>query len=99
MDCKCHFALPSTSSGGQSKAKSSFAVNKQLLKIPVHYSPLITHHSPFTIHHFTTHHSPLTYSLLKLFTGFATAAFTAWKLIVITEIKIAMMPANRKTHQ
>lgn len=39
------------------------------------------------------------YSLLKLSTGFAIAAFIAWKLIVITAISIAIIPAIKKSHQ
>ena len=37
------------------------------------------------------------YSVLKLFTGFATAAFIDWKLIVIIVIIIAAMPAITNT--
>ena len=39
------------------------------------------------------------YSVLKLFTGFATAAFIAWKLTVIKAIRIAEIPAAKKIHQ
>jgi hypothetical protein len=39
------------------------------------------------------------YSLLKLFTGFATAAFIAWKLTVDNAIKMATMPAIKNIHQ
>ena len=40
------------------------------------------------------HYSPLTnhYSVLKLFTGFAIAAFIAWKLTVINVIANAPIP-------
>src|SRR5262249_21750074 len=43
-------------------------------------------YSLFTIH----------YSLLKLFTGFATAAFIAWKLIVNTVMMKITDPAAKK---
>ncbi len=39
------------------------------------------------------------YSLLKLFTGFATAALSAWKLTVSNAIKMAVKPASANTHQ
>jgi len=39
------------------------------------------------------------YSLLKLFTGFATAAFIAWKLIVANAIIIAASPPAANSHQ
>src|ERR1700722_371915 len=39
------------------------------------------------------------YSVLKLFTGFATAAFIAWKLIVTNATITASIPANAKIHQ
>jgi hypothetical protein len=39
------------------------------------------------------------HSLLKLSTGFATAAFIAWKLTVARAINIVNKVANRKTHQ
>ncbi len=39
------------------------------------------------------------YSVLKLFTGFATAAFIAWKLTVANAIKIASTPAAINIHQ
>ena len=38
------------------------------------------------------------YSVLKLFTGFANAAFTAWKLIVNNAIPNATTPASTNTH-
>src|SRR5687768_51735 len=38
------------------------------------------------------------HSVLKLFTGFATAALIAWKLIVIKAMTIAASPANRNIH-
>jgi len=38
------------------------------------------------------------YSILKLFTGFAIAAFIAWKLIVAKAIAKAMILAARKIH-
>src|SRR5215216_1340304 len=41
----------------------------------------------------------LCYSVLKLFTGFATAARIAWKLIVTTAMTIAAIPARINTHQ
>jgi len=40
----------------------------------------------------------LIYSVLKLFAGFATAAFIAWKLIVIIVIIIAAIPAIINTN-
>ena len=40
---------------------------------------------------------PTTYSLLKLFTGFAHAAFIAWKLTVNKVIISATMPARINT--
>jgi hypothetical protein len=60
----------------------------------------------------TAHHDPavpiaycllpiaycLTYSLRRLFTGLATAAFTAWKLTVNTAIAMAIIPAKAKIH-
>ncbi len=39
------------------------------------------------------------YSLLKLFTGFAIAAFIAWKLTVISAITSAEIPAIANTLQ
>jgi hypothetical protein len=39
------------------------------------------------------------YSVLKLFTGFAIAAFIAWKLTVINAIRTAAMPAIKNIHQ
>ena len=39
------------------------------------------------------------HSLLKLFTGFASAALIAWKLTVISAITTAAMPAAANTHQ
>ena len=39
------------------------------------------------------------HSVLKLFTGFAIAAFSDWKLTVTIVIPNAMQPASRKTHQ
>ena len=38
------------------------------------------------------------YSVLKLFTGFANAAFIAWKLIVSNATTIADMPAIKNIH-
>lgn len=38
------------------------------------------------------------HSAFIAFTGFINAAFIAWKLIVITAINIAAMPATAKTH-
>ena len=38
------------------------------------------------------------YSVLKLFIGFVIAAFIAWKLMVISAIKITAMPANINIH-
>ena len=50
---------------------------------------------------FRLHKSPLgdlgVYSLLKLSTGFAIAAFIAWKLTVMMVIKIVIRAANTKT--
>lgn len=39
------------------------------------------------------------YSVLKLFTGFAIAAFIAWKLTVIKAINITSIPADANNHQ
>jgi hypothetical protein len=39
------------------------------------------------------------HSVLKLFTGFAIAAFIAWKLIVINAINSAVNAAIANTHQ
>ena len=39
------------------------------------------------------------YSLLKLFTGFAIAAFIAWKLTVAKAINITNIPADANIHQ
>ena len=39
------------------------------------------------------------YSVLKLFTGFAIAAFIAWKLTVINAINITNNPADANSHQ
>jgi hypothetical protein len=41
----------------------------------------------------------LSYSVLKLFTGFVMAAFIAWKLTVINAISNAVNPAIRNIHQ
>ncbi len=41
----------------------------------------------------------LYYSVLKLFTGFAIAAFIAWKLIVASAIMTAKNPAAKNNHQ
>lgn len=38
------------------------------------------------------------HSVLRLFTGFATAALIAWKLMVMMAIKMANSAATRKTH-
>jgi len=38
------------------------------------------------------------HSVLKLFTGFAMAALTDWILMVHDVIKIAAIPADKKTH-
>ncbi len=38
------------------------------------------------------------YSVLKLFTGFASAALTAWKLMVAKAISNASIAANKNTH-
>ena len=45
-----------------------------------------------------TDHS-FTHSVLKLFTGFAIAAFIAWKLIVASAIIIAASPPAANNHQ
>jgi hypothetical protein len=42
---------------------------------------------------------PIFYSVLKLFTGFATAAFIAWKLTVINAINITNTPPDANNHQ
>ena len=53
--------------------------------------------SPFTLLNF--HIIILShYSLLKLFTGLATAAFIAWKLTVINAINADIHPAITNTH-
>jgi hypothetical protein len=39
------------------------------------------------------------YSLLKLFTGFASAALNDWKLIVINATSKVITPAIKNTHQ
>ena len=39
------------------------------------------------------------HSLLKLFTGFATAALIAWKLMVNNAINTAVTPATKNIHQ
>ena len=39
------------------------------------------------------------YSVLKFLTGFAIAAFIAWKLMVTSAIVIAAAPATANTHQ
>ena len=44
-------------------------------------------------------HTLVVYSVFKLFVGFATAAFIAWKLTVIMAIKIAIIPASANIHQ
>ena len=49
--------------------------------------------------HLITHCPTPNYSVLKLFTGFAIAAFIAWKLTVINAINTATNPANTNTHQ
>jgi hypothetical protein len=41
----------------------------------------------------------LYHSVLKLFTGFAIAAFIAWKLIVASAIIIATSPPAANNHQ
>jgi len=38
------------------------------------------------------------YSVLKLFTGFAIAAFIAWKLMVNNAMAIAIIPAIANIH-
>ena len=48
---------------------------------------------------FKSSHFQIDYSILKLFTGFAIAAFIAWKLTVINAINIAIIPATRNIHQ
>jgi len=40
----------------------------------------------------------INYSVRKLFTGLASAAFIAWKLIVINAITAARMPAVKNIH-
>ena len=72
-------------------------------------SPPSLRHSMFDISHFLTHfvttsdlpivYCLLVYSVLKLFTGFATAALKAWKLMVITAINMASNPDMAKIHQ
>ena len=44
-------------------------------------------------------HFQIPYSLLKLSTGLAIAAFIAWKLTVSNAIINAPTPATTKTHQ
>ena len=54
-------------------------------------SDLLIHVSPFTSH--------VLHSVLKLFTGFAIAAFIAWKLIVVNAIAIEASPPATNNHQ
>ncbi len=44
-------------------------------------------------------HDSVHYSVLNDFTGFATAAFIAWKLTVSKVIAMAPVPAPAKIHQ
>ena len=44
-------------------------------------------------------YSPPVYSVRKDFTGFATAAFIAWKLTVNNAISNARIPATKNIHQ
>src|SRR5437762_13248890 len=50
-------------------------------------------HSPLTTNYSRSH------SVLKLFTGFAIAAFIAWKLTVISAINNVNNPHAAKSHQ
>ena len=57
------------------------------------------------IHNFSVHHDSLLithysfpHSVLKLFTGFASAAFIAWKLTVASAMKSAANAATTNTH-
>src|SRR5664279_2915142 len=52
--------------------------------------------SDFYVSPFTSH---ISYSVLKLFTGFAIAAFIAWKLTVINAMMIEAIPPIRNSHQ
>ena len=54
----------------------------------------ILHYNPINIF---IRHDSLSYSVLKLFTGFATAAFIAWKLTVSNVITIATSITTTKT--
>jgi hypothetical protein len=53
----------------------------------------------FGVLHLHILHFLLTYSVLKLFTGLAIAAFIAWKLIVKAAIIITSPPAAPNIHQ
>ena len=48
---------------------------------------------------FLSRKKSLYYSVPKLFTGFASAAFIAWKLIVASAITIATIPPAANNHQ
>ena len=50
------------------------------------------------IHNFMFASMPISYSVLKLFTGFAIAAFIALKLIVTNAINKATKPAATNIH-
>src|SRR5438477_12983830 len=58
------------------------------------YSLLIFHCLLFTTIDYSCHHS-----VLKLFTGFATAAFIDWKLTVNNVMASVHAPATAKIHQ
>ena len=67
-----------------------------------HIFKLFHPHIRTSVHKSATFHSPFMwfggYSLRKLFTGFVNAAFTDWKLIVISAIAIADEAAATGTH-
>ena len=67
--------------------------------------PCVTHFYYIKSIHLYFPHNPAEsfkswfYSVLKLFTGFAIAAFIAWKLIVTNAITSASITAIRNIHQ
>ena len=82
-------------------------VTRPQFKIIINYSFLLMIHDPKSSllqKHFLILFQKIIflishYSLLKLFTGFATAASIAWKLTVINAITIASTPATMNIHQ
>ena len=91
-----------TTAGGHNSLlithNSQFTIHYSQFTTPVRLASagraqLTTHDSRFTIHDSRSH------SLLKLFTGFATAALIAWKLTVASVINKAPDPAMINIHQ